>query len=144
MHTGTFIYFQFDPLIIRATLSAAAADAGPSRSPSPSRNSNSNSSSSSPSRSRDTVFPQSRAALVLPAAVRRHPFRKPEPEPLQAGQPEPLSLVPSILRKYCLRTQGRESIAAKLVAKKLSDAPLAIIDKRRQGHNVAEQCRMNK
>ncbi|KAL3839182.1 hypothetical protein ACJIZ3_023773 [Penstemon smallii] len=82
----------------RATLSVAT---GPSRSPSPSRNSNS--SSSSPSRSRDTVFLQSHAALVLPAA-----------------------------------TQGRESIAAKLVAKKLSDAPLAIIDKRRQGHNVAE------
>ncbi|KAL3839022.1 hypothetical protein ACJIZ3_023613 [Penstemon smallii] len=118
----------------RATLSAAATAAGPSR--------NSNSSSSSPSRSRDTVFPQSRAALVLPAAERRHPFRKPEPEPL--------SLVPSskffnfLWAADNVYTQGRESIAAKLVPKKLSDAPLAIIDKRRQGHNVAEQCRMNK
>ncbi|KAL3838912.1 hypothetical protein ACJIZ3_023503 [Penstemon smallii] len=111
----------------RATLSAAA---GPSRSPSPSRNSNINS-SSSPSRSRDTVFPQSRAALVLPAAVQRHPFRK----------PEPLSLVPS--REHLSCTLPFYTFLL-FVAKKLSDAPLAIIDKRRQGHNVAEQCRMNK
>lgn len=33
---------------------------------------------------------------------------------------------------------------ARAFAKKLSDAPLAIVDKRRHGHNVAEVCPFSK